>query len=105
KAGYIDARPHIRQLDEVLLQRTAGPYIGSASETIGAILCWMSALPPTADKTGMSALLPKADICIAANLLFITPQLCLRAGQAVCGASPDRKRPRAPFGSTQGRKQ
>ena len=27
KAGYIDARPHIRQLDEVLLQRTAGPYI------------------------------------------------------------------------------
>jgi hypothetical protein len=29
KAGYIDARPHIRQLDEILLQRTAGPYIGS----------------------------------------------------------------------------
>ena len=27
KAGYIDARPHIRPLDEVLLQRTAGPYI------------------------------------------------------------------------------
>ena len=27
KAGYIDARPHIRQPDEVLLQRTAGPYI------------------------------------------------------------------------------
>jgi hypothetical protein len=27
EAGYIDARPHIRQLDEVLLQRTAGPYI------------------------------------------------------------------------------
>jgi hypothetical protein len=27
KAGYIDARPHIRQLDEVLLHRTAGPYI------------------------------------------------------------------------------
>jgi hypothetical protein len=27
KAGYIDARPHIRQLDEILLQRTAGPYI------------------------------------------------------------------------------
>jgi len=47
----------------------------------------------------------EADICIAANLLFITPQLCLRAGQAVCGASPDRKRHRAPFGSTQGRKQ
>jgi hypothetical protein len=35
KAGYIDARPHIRQLDEVLLQRTAGPYIGSiASKAI-----------------------------------------------------------------------
>jgi len=29
KAGYIDARPHIRPLDEVLLQCTAGPYIGS----------------------------------------------------------------------------
>ena len=28
KAGYIDARPHIRQLDEVPLRRTAGPYIG-----------------------------------------------------------------------------
>jgi hypothetical protein len=27
KAGYIDARPHIRQLDETLLRRTAGPYI------------------------------------------------------------------------------
>src|SRR5262245_57926692 len=29
KAGYIDARPHIRQLGEIFLQRTAGPYIGS----------------------------------------------------------------------------
>ena len=27
KAGYIDARPRIPQLEEVLLQRTAGPYI------------------------------------------------------------------------------
>src|SRR5262249_44232517 len=27
KAGYIDARPHIPQLEEVLLQPTAGPYI------------------------------------------------------------------------------
>ena len=37
KAGYIDARPHIRQLDEVLLQRTAGPYIGSkAAQAISA---------------------------------------------------------------------
>src|SRR6266568_9673023 len=29
EAGYIDARPHIRQIDEILLRRTAGPYIGS----------------------------------------------------------------------------
>src|SRR5262245_39070716 len=29
KAGYIDARPHIPQLEAVFLQRTAGPYIGS----------------------------------------------------------------------------
>jgi hypothetical protein len=28
EAGYIDARPHIRQIDETLLQRAAGPYIG-----------------------------------------------------------------------------
>ena len=27
EAGYIDARPHIRQLEEIFLQRTAGPYI------------------------------------------------------------------------------
>jgi hypothetical protein len=27
EAGYIDARPHIRQIDEIFLQRTAGPYI------------------------------------------------------------------------------
>jgi hypothetical protein len=32
KAGYIDARPHIRQLEQVLLQRTAGPYIGSEAD-------------------------------------------------------------------------
>jgi hypothetical protein len=25
EAGYIDARPHVPQLDEILLQRTAGP--------------------------------------------------------------------------------
>src|ERR1700737_3459851 len=31
EAGYIDARPHVRQIDETLLQRTAGPYIGSFS--------------------------------------------------------------------------
>src|SRR3984893_4481580 len=27
EAGYIGARPHIRQIDETLLQRTAGPYL------------------------------------------------------------------------------
>ena len=26
EAGYINARPHVPQLDEILLQRTAGPY-------------------------------------------------------------------------------
>ena len=35
EAGYIDARPQSRQIDETLLQRTAGPYIGSKPE----ILC------------------------------------------------------------------
>ncbi len=27
EAGYIDARPQIRQIDENLLRRTAGPYM------------------------------------------------------------------------------
>ena len=27
EAGYIDARPHIRKINEIFLQRTAGPYI------------------------------------------------------------------------------
>src|SRR5438132_11259372 len=27
EAGYIDARPQIRQIDENLLRRTSGPYI------------------------------------------------------------------------------
>jgi hypothetical protein len=36
EAGYIDARPHIRQLDENLLQRTAGPYIGVKSGVFGS---------------------------------------------------------------------
>jgi hypothetical protein len=31
EAGYIDARPHIRQIDVTPLHRRAGPYIGSAS--------------------------------------------------------------------------
>jgi hypothetical protein len=29
EAGYIDARPLTAKLDKVLLQRAAGPYIGS----------------------------------------------------------------------------
>ena len=28
KAGYIDARPHIRHIGKILLQRTAGSYMG-----------------------------------------------------------------------------
>src|ERR1700730_16980362 len=35
EAGYIDARPHVRQIDETLLQRTAGPYIGVKSNGRG----------------------------------------------------------------------
>jgi len=31
EAGYIDARPLTAKLDKVLLQRTAGPYIGSGT--------------------------------------------------------------------------
>ena len=31
EAGYIDARPQSRQIDENLLRRTAGPYIGVTS--------------------------------------------------------------------------
>ena len=34
EAGYIDARPHVRQIDETLLQRTAGPYIATHGRTI-----------------------------------------------------------------------
>jgi len=64
KAGYIDARPHIRPLDEVLLQCTAGPYIwvksgNTQNEHI------LSALPPKADIDRRDAHLrfvPEADI-------------------------------------------
>jgi hypothetical protein len=35
KARYIDARPQVRQLEEVLLQRTAGPYIGVKLDRAG----------------------------------------------------------------------
>jgi hypothetical protein len=52
KAGYIDARPHIRQLDEILLQRTAGPYIGSiASEVVRSLGRAMSGMAPGCVKT------------------------------------------------------
>jgi hypothetical protein len=52
KAGYIDARPHIRPLDEVLLQRTAGPYIW-VSRTIGqSIPAWNEALCAELRRTG-----------------------------------------------------
>jgi hypothetical protein len=44
KAGYIDARPHIRQLEEVLLQRTAG----RPDHTCGSIA-------PFREHVGMSA--------------------------------------------------
>jgi hypothetical protein len=37
EAGYIDARPHVRQIDETLLQRTAGPYIGVNPDTVQGI--------------------------------------------------------------------
>src|SRR6516164_9744484 len=37
-----DARPHIRPLDEVLLQRTAGPYIGSNATNAGWLSSWGS---------------------------------------------------------------
>ena len=33
EAGYIDARPHVRQIDEALLQRTAGPYMWVKTRT------------------------------------------------------------------------
>ena len=47
KAGYIDARPHIRQLGEIFLQRTAGPYIGSnASHRPARDVAAMSASHP-----------------------------------------------------------
>jgi hypothetical protein len=55
EAGYIDARPQVRQLDEILLQRTAGPYIGSlATEEVEAARSCMSGLPPKADSSRTS---------------------------------------------------
>src|SRR5262245_14646162 len=50
KAGYIDARPHIRHIGKILLQRTAGPYIGSiATDEIEVTRSRMSASPLKAD--------------------------------------------------------
>src|SRR3984893_11049080 len=57
EAGYIDARPHVRQIDETLLQRTAGPYIGSFSSD-----------RPAPDAPGMSASLrSRPNLRTAAN--------------------------------------
>src|SRR5215469_14621580 len=58
KAGYIDARPHIPQLEQVLLQRTAGPYIWVKSRRSAiAQLCPLYPRKRTSsDTTGMSAL-------------------------------------------------
>src|SRR5262249_34237464 len=42
KAGYIDARPHIRHIGKILLQRTAGPYNRVRLDNV----CSMSDLPP-----------------------------------------------------------
>ena len=48
EAGYIDARPHVRQIDETLLQRTAGPYIGVKTRSYRTATC-APASPRTAD--------------------------------------------------------
>src|SRR5215467_138133 len=41
EAGYIDARPQSRQVDENLLRRTAGPYIWVILRPMGrAIVAW-----------------------------------------------------------------
>ena len=51
EAGYIDARPLCRQIDEILLRRTAGPYIGSDSALLTALCALVRAagLPQLAD--------------------------------------------------------
>src|SRR5215831_6275461 len=59
----------IRPLDEVLLQRTAGPYIGSGADI--ARHQANVALPPKADKLQTFRdvrLVPKADICAAGKM-------------------------------------
>jgi hypothetical protein len=37
EAGYIDARPQRRQIDEILLRRTAGPYIWGQKRRSGRL--------------------------------------------------------------------
>jgi hypothetical protein len=37
EAGYIDARPQCRQIDETLLRRTAGPYIRVTGGGAGSV--------------------------------------------------------------------
>src|SRR5262245_8573043 len=72
EAGYIDARPHIRQLAEVLL--TARPDHTLGQERTSPAHLAMSALPLKADKaqTGWHVrFVPKADICSAANSIAI----------------------------------
>src|SRR5262249_11837315 len=59
KAGYIDARPHIPQLEAVFLQRTAGPYIWVISVRRGRSPPTMNVrFAPRADKKRMSRLCP-----------------------------------------------
>jgi hypothetical protein len=54
EAGYIDARPHIRQIDEIFLQRTAGPYIRVKSGAItGAPAYSLSAMLRKPHKQGL----------------------------------------------------
>src|SRR5262249_19831447 len=55
KAGYIDARPHIRQLEEIFLQRTAGPYIWVISRC-GALLGLCPLYPRKRTKSKRSAM-------------------------------------------------
>ena len=62
EAGYIDARPHVRQIDETLLQRTAGPYVGVKTGGYRTAT-WPSASPRLTDITDSRVLpmLPVAE--------------------------------------------
>src|SRR5260370_33519562 len=63
EAGYIDARPQIRQIDENLLRRTAGPYM------------WVTSFPPRFSHFRST---PKSRHCIAAQYLT----RCAKRGQS-----------------------